>query len=204
MKLHFNPASPFVRMVTVTANELGIRDQIEDVPTGEFLPIKVHGGVSADNPLGRIPALVTDHGTAIHDSRVICEYLCHHAGDKEILPDEPVKRFRYLTLQSLAVGVMDTGVALRYETFLRPEDKRWPEWIARQQARLTAALDDIENNWKTELSSMNCGSIAVACMLGYLDFRYTSMGWRDGRPNLAAFYEGFAKRPSMMATMPPA
>ena len=28
MKLHFNPASPFVRMVTVTARELGIIDQI--------------------------------------------------------------------------------------------------------------------------------------------------------------------------------
>jgi len=204
MKLHFNPASPFVRMVTVTARELGIIDQIEEVPTGEFLPIKVNAQVQADNPLGRIPALVTDHGHSIYDSRVICEYLCHHAGDKDLLPDEPVKRFRLLTLQSLAVGLMDSGVALRYETGLRPAEKQWPDWIERQKERLATALDDLEANWKTELSSVNCGSIAVGCLLGYLDFRYGDMGWRDNRPNLATFYEGFAKRPSMMQTMPPA
>jgi len=99
---------------------------------------------------------------------------------------------------------MDTGEAQRYETFLRPEEKRWADWISRQQARIAAALDDLEKNWKSELSSVNCGSIAVACMLGYLDFRYGDMGWRDTRPNLATFYEGFAKRPSMMATRPPA
>lgn len=204
MKLHFNPASPFVRMVTVTAHELGITGEIENVPTGEFLPIKVNAQVAADNPLGRIPCLVTDHGSSIHDSRVICEYLCHHAGDKELLPDEPVKRFRLLTLQAMAVGLMDSGVALRYETGLRPEEKRWPDWIERQKVRMNTALDDLEANWKTELSSVNCGSIATACLLGYLDFRYADMGWRDTRPNLASFYETFAKRASMMDTMPPA
>ena len=105
-----------------------------------------------------------------------------------------MKRFRLLTLQSLAVGLMDSGVALRYETGLRPADKQWPDWIERQKARIATALDDIEANWKTELSSVNCGSIAVGCLLGYLDFRYGDMGWRDSRPNLASFYETFAKR----------
>jgi len=203
LKLHHNPASPFVRMVNVTAHELGISDQIEKVATGEFLPDRVNKQVATDNPLGRIPALVTDHGTALYDSRVICEYLCHHAGDKALLPDEPVSRFRLLTLQALAVGLMDSGVGLRYETGLRPETMRWPEWIERQKVRIAAGLDDLEANWKDELAGVNCGSVATACLLGYLDFRYGDMGWRNGRSKLAAFYEGFAKRPSMMATNPP-
>jgi glutathione S-transferase len=204
MKLHYNPASPFVRMVTVTAHELGIAGQINTVPTGEFLPDRINKQVEADNPLGRIPALVSDHGSSLYDSRVICEYLCHHAGDKQLLPDEPVRRFRLLTLQSLAIGLMDSAVNLRYETGLRPEPKRWPEWINRQKVRIEHGLDDMERNWATELSSVNCGSIATACLLGYLDFRYADMGWRNGRDKLAMFYETFARRDSMQATTPPA
>ncbi len=204
MKLHHNPASPFVRMVTVTAHELNISDQIELIDTGVFLPDRVNDAVAADNPLGKIPALVTDHGTALYDSRVICEYLCHHAGDKQLLPDEPVSRFRILTLQALAVGLMDAGVSRRYETAVRPEEKRWPEWVARQHTRMQAGLDELENNWSDELASVNAGSIATAIVLAYFDFRYGDLGWRDARPKLAAFYEQFAARPSIAATQPPA
>ncbi len=200
MKLHHNPASPFVRMVMVTAHELGIADEIQAVATGEFLPDRVNKQVSSDNPLGRIPCLVTDHGTSLYDSRVICEYLCHHAGNKSILPDEPVARFKLLTLQALAVGLMDSAVGLRYETGLRPEAMRWPEWIERQKVRLAAGLDDLEANWRTELAGVNCGSIATASLLAYLDFRYADMGWRNKRPGLAGFLEGFEARPSMTAT----
>lgn len=191
-------------MVTATAHELNIFDQLELIDTGVFLPDRINEGVVADNPLGKIPSLVTDHGTALYDSRVICEYLCHHAGDKQLLPDEPVSRFRILTLQSLAVGLMDAGVSRRYETAVRPEEKRWPDWVARQHARMEAGMDDLENNWASELGSINAGTIAVAVVLAYFDFRYADLGWRDNRPKLAAFYEGFAKRSSMTATQPPA
>lgn len=204
MKLHHNPASPFVRMVMVMAHELGTEEQIEKIDTGVFLPDRVNDGVAADNPLGKIPTLITDHGSVLHDSRVICEYLCHHAGNKELLPDEPVARFRILTLQSLAIGLMDAGVSRRYETAVRPEEKRWPEWVARQHTRIEAGLDELEGNWSGELDTVNAGSIATAAVLAYLDFRFEDLGWRENRPKLAAFYEGFAKRPSMTATQPPA
>ena len=75
MKLHHNPASPFVRMVTVTAIEAGLADRIDHVFTGVFLPIEPHAAVVGDSPLGKIPTLVLDDGTALYDSRVICEYL---------------------------------------------------------------------------------------------------------------------------------
>jgi len=191
-------------MVMVIAHELRIAEQIEKIETGVFLPDRVNDAVAADNPLGKIPALITDHGTVLYDSRVICEYLCHHAGDKVLLPDEPVSRFRILTLQSLAIGLMDAGVSRRYETAVRPQEKRWPDWVARQHTRMEAGLDELEINWAGELGTVNAGSIAAAVVLAYFDFRYDDLGWRDTRPKLAAFYEGFAARPSMTTTQPPA
>ena len=202
MKLHHNPASPFVRIVRVTAHELGLADQIEEVHTGVFLPVEVHASVNADNPLGKIPALVTHHGTALYDSRVICEYLTHHAGDKTLLPDEPVARFANLTMQALAQGIADSAVNLRYESALRPEKLRWADWIERQTARINNALDALENSRAEELGDVNLGTISVACVLGYLDFRWPDWGWRDGRSKLAAFYEKFSAKPSMQATLP--
>lgn len=202
MKLHNNPASPFVRMVRITARELGLEDQIEEIHTGVFLPIEVNEQVAADNPLGRIPALVTEHGHVLFDSRVICEYLVHNSGNLDLLPHEPVSRFAILTLQALAQGICDSAVSLRYETALRPEELRWKNWSDRQTGRIDAALNALEADHADELGEVNLGTISVAATLGYLDFRWPDWNWRKGRPNLESFYEEFSKRPSMQSTIP--
>ncbi len=198
MLLHHNPASPFVRMVRVVAHETG---QIGDIQTevAAVLPIERHEAISSANPLGRIPALVTDEGQGIYDSRVICAYLAHRAGDGEIHPSTD---FRVMTLFALAQGLCDSAVNLRYETALRPEDLRWDQWMARQNERIFAVLDDLEANWQSELTGVHVGSIGVAVALAYLDFRYSDLGWRDGRNNLSAFYDSFSQRPSMQDTKP--
>ena len=51
---------------------------------------------------------------------------------------------------------------------------------------------------------LDIGTIALACALGYLDFRFAADNWRDNRPGLASFYETFAARDSMQQTKPPA
>jgi glutathione S-transferase len=200
MKLHFNPASPFVRMVRIVAHEVGLDGQIELVPTGALTPIDVHPAVAATNPLGKLPALITDHGHPLHDSRVISEYLVHRSGHSDLLPDEPVKRFRILTLQSQSLGIADAGVAWRYEMVMRPETLRWVQYADRQKKRMMMALDDIEANWTTSLGDVDVGTIALASALGYLDFRFADWDWRTGRPALTAYYGRFAQRPSMTAT----
>jgi glutathione S-transferase len=200
MKLHHNPASPFVRMVRVTAHEAGLSNKIALAPSGMISPVEVHGQVSNDNPLGKIPCLVTDHGHALYDSRVICEYLAHHGGRHDLLPDEPVKRFRVLTLQALAQGTCDAAVSFRYETAARPKEFYWRGWADRQKRRVLAALDDVPRNFGMELHDVHAGTIALACALGYLDFRLGDWSWRDGRPELTDFYAAFSQRPSMLAT----
>jgi glutathione S-transferase len=200
VKLHFNPASPFVRMVRVTAQEAGVADQIEVVATGAVSPVEVHEGVAADNPLGKVPCLVTDHGYPLFDARVICEYLAHHGGHSGLYPHEPVKRFRVLTVQALAHGIADAAVLYRYETVMRPEALRWDVFAERQLRRIDDALDALEGRWSMDLGEVTAGTVATACALSYLDFRLAERPWRKARPQLAAFYEAFARRPSMTAS----
>jgi glutathione S-transferase len=202
MKLIYAAASPYARMVLVTAHEVGLAKQVEIVQSGPLPPTGVNADVTKLNPLGKVPCLVTDHGHALYDSRVICEYLCHRAGDKRLLPDEPVQRFRLLTLQALGQGMCDTALGLRYEAAARPEALRWTEWVERNRLRVFSALDDLERSWTGDLQAMNAGSIAAACALGYLDLRFADMNWRDGRPKTAAAFEALAARPSMTATVP--
>ena len=115
----------------MTAHELGLADRITLLDPGSVSPIEPNAEITRHNPLGKIPCLVTNHGHPLYDSRVICEYLCHHAGDKTLLPDEPVRRFRILTLQALALGTAEAAVAWRYEMVSRPAEYRWASWADR-------------------------------------------------------------------------
>jgi glutathione S-transferase len=197
MKLLYNPISPFARMCLITARELGLDHAVKIVEIEGMSPAVPNAETVKHNPLGRIPALITDHGHAVYDSRVICEYLAHRAGNKSLLPDEPVKRFRVLTLQALGQGMAEAAVALRYELATRPEAARWQEFAERNRSRLIAACDDLERHWTGELKETTLGSIAVAASLAYIDFRHGSIGWRDGHPGLAGWFEAFRLRPSM-------
>lgn len=200
MKIFHAAASPFVRKCLVAADELGLRDRIELVPAAAH-PINRDATVVAQNPLGKIPTLVCDDGSVLFDSRVICEYL-NGLGDGHLIPRSGDERFRVLAEQSLADGVMDAAVLTRYETFARPEALRWSEWITGQLAKVASGLDALEARAASFGDRVDLGTIAFGCALGYLDFRFASLGWRDTRPNAAAWFEWFGGRDSMVATRP--
>ena len=199
MKIYGDLISPFVRMTVVAAHEVGLGAKIEHIVVATK-PTEVNPALVALSPIGKIPILETDHGHGIYDSRVIIEYLCHVAGNSTLIPDDGVKRFKVLTLQALGQGVADSAVAYRYETAARPKGLQWDEWITRTVTRIGAALDDLDRNWSETLRDTNAGSIAVAVMLAYLDFRLGDLQWRDGRGRLAAFHEAFSQRDSMVKT----
>ena len=115
MKIYGDIISPFVRMSLVCGHEAGLGDKVTLAET-KVSPSDANASLVAMAPLGKIPVLVTDHGHAVYDSRVIMEYLCHVAGNSTLIPDDGVKRFRVLTLQALAQGMGDAAVAYRYET----------------------------------------------------------------------------------------
>ena len=200
MKLRHAAASPFVRKCLVAAHELGLQARIELVPAAAN-PVKRDPTVVAHNPLGKIPTLITDEGLALYDSRVICEYL-NACGDGHLLPREGPAHWRVLVDQALADGVMDAAVLARYETFLRPEPLRWKEWVAGQLEKVTSGFDALEVRATEYGDRVDLGTIAFACMIGYVDFRFADLGWRTTRPKATAWYARFAERPSMRATAP--
>jgi len=93
-------------------------------------------------------------------------------------------------------------VLARYETFARPEPLRWKEWVGGQLEKVNSGLDVIEARATHFGDRVDLGTIAFGCALGYLDFRFASLGWRDARPDAAAWFERFGARDSMVATRP--
>jgi glutathione S-transferase len=201
LKIYYSAASPFVRKCLVAAHELGIADRIERIPVNAH-PVTRDRTLVAVNPLGQVPTLVTDDGAVLSDSRVICEYL-NTLADGDLVPDDGDARWSVLVEQSLADGMSDAALLTRYETFARPEPLRWAEWVEGQLDKVACALADLERRASGFDDRVDVGTIAYACSLGYLDFRFASLGWRDRHPNAAAWYEWFGGRESMVTTRPP-
>ena len=201
MKLFHSQTSPFVRKVMVLIHEAAIPGiTLESVAGHAVDP----GTMPLDqNPLGKIPALVTDDGQAIFDSRVICQYLDAHA-KAGFYPPAPAL-WQALTLESLADGMLEAAVLMVYESRIRPEDRQFAPWVEGQWAKVDRALTALEARYIDNLQgALNIGHIAVGCALGYVDFRHADRDWRANRPALAAWAADFANRPSMLATAPPA
>lgn len=201
MQLYFNPASPYVRKVTTTAHELGLSERIERISI-TLSPVSPHEGVRSSNPIGKIPTLILDDGTALYDSAVICEYLDALTGGNRIFPSAGAARWTALRRQAIADGVMDAAVLTRYEDTVRPKDLRWQNWVDGQLLKVRTALDTLERENLADV--FDIGTLSIACALGYLDFRYASESWRKDRPRLAAWADAVGKRPSLAATGPAA
>lgn len=201
MKLFFSPASPFARKVAASAHELGLFDQLTIIPA-TVSPVEKDKVIAPHNPASKIPTLVTDQGEAIFDSRVIVEYLDSLAGGGKMIPNGE-GRWKALVLQSLCDEALDALILTRYERVLRPEPLRWAEWEAGQLRKVATTLDVLENDWLHYLSGhVDIGSITACSLMAYLDFRFPDFDWRSGRPKIAAWFEGYSKRPAMEKTAP--
>ncbi len=199
MKLYHSTTSPYVRKVMVVALELGLADRIELIPA-KVSPIVRTAPVIADNPLGKVPTLVTDDGMILFDSRVIVEYLDALASGGRLIPAAGPARWQTLTDQALADGLLDAALLERYETSLRPADKLWPAWRDGQHDKVIKALDRMEQSAAGFAPRVDVGTIAAACALAYVDFRFADLGWRSGRPRLTGWFAVFATRAAMTAT----
>ena len=199
MQLHYNPASPFVRKVMVTAHETGLITRIQLVER-MMTPVSPDDNLNSDNPLGKIPTLVLDTGLSLFDSRVICEYLDTLHDGVKLFPQDS-RRWSVSCRHALADGILDAAVSVRYETFLRPEEKRWQAWIDNQKEKIRRALTVLEAETSSFADTIDISLIGVACGLGYLDFRET-LSWREDFPALTHWYTEFARRPSMLDTAP--
>jgi glutathione S-transferase len=197
VKLHYSPTSPYVRKVMTCAIARGIEGRIQ---TSETNPHESPPTLLRDNPLSKVPCLVTEDGLALFDSPVICEYLDSVGDEMPLFPPHGAARWRALRFQAIGDGVMDATVIRRLEQMLPREPGR-DGVIAKQEAKITRTLDLLEADPPAQ--HLDIGAIAVACALGYLDLRFAESRWREGRPKLAHWYEGMAARPELARTAPP-
>ncbi|MFO7853869.1 MAG: glutathione S-transferase [Paracoccaceae bacterium] len=200
LRLRYAKASPFVRKVMVALHETGLIDRTT-LEEGASSPLDPNPDNVALNPLGKIPCLVTEEGLALYDSRVICRWIDAEAGGG--LYPTGAALWPALTLEATADGIMEAGLLVVYESRFRPEPMRMGDWVEGQRRKILSACDMLEAEAATRLEgSADMGRLAIACALGYVDFRLPDLGWRDGRPALAAWAEGVMARPSLAATAP--
>ena len=200
-RLIYLPASPFARKARILIHEMGLDSKVESVNFGLVTPVSINKDVLKFNPLGQIPTLILDSEETLYDSAVICEYL-NEMGNGVFFPNEVEERFPALKLQALADGLMDSAVALRYELALRPMELHWQEWVDHQILKIRRTVDEFEHQLPLFAEQPTIGEVTVACALGYLDFRYSDLDWRNGHAELESWYGGFSQRESMKHTAP--
>lgn len=204
MKLFYGPTSPYVRKVVVAAHECGLHDRIERVDTSPWAADTTYGGV---NPVGKVPALITDEGQVLYDSPVIVEYLDSLHDGPKLIPASGPKRFDQLRIAALADGMMDAIILLFSELTRRPPELRWQFWGDRMRGTAARSLDALEGDAAGfDPEKPDIAQISTATGLGWVEFRLDTLGidFRDGHPTLSAWFDAFSKRPSMQSSLPKA
>jgi glutathione S-transferase len=197
MKLLYQTHSPYARKALVFAHEVGLVRQIE-VVHHETSPTRRNEQVFAENPLGKVPVLVRSGLPPIFDSDVICAYLDTLHTGRKLIPQDGEARWHALRLQAVAQGLADAGIAIRWETVRRPEALRYPPLRDGYIQKLIASYDWLEHELDVD-SPVHVGHVALATCLAWLEFRELP-SFRDGRTRLGAWFDAFAKRPSMRST----
>jgi glutathione S-transferase len=203
MKLIGAVTSPYVRKVRMVLAEKKLDYQFvpEDVWSTETL-------IHASNPLGKVPCLIMEGGEAVFDSRVIVEYIDTLSPVGKLIPTSGRERAEVKTWEALADGLLDAAILARLEATWtgRTETQRSPAWIERQLGKIQLALQAMDRGLgdKPFCSGihMSLSDIAVACALGYLDFRFPEIDWRSAHPNLHKLHDKLAQRPSFIDTAP--
>jgi glutathione S-transferase len=200
MILRSSPSSPFGRKVRIAVSLLGFDGDVKIEPADTT---DVNDSVRAQNPLGKIPVVIDEDGVAYYDSRVILDYLDDRAGGGKIVPRDSKGRLAALRLQALCDGILDASILTIYETRWRKAEAHEPKWLEHQGGKVTRALAALEAAPPAPDAGLpNVGQIALACVLGYRDFRFGG-GWRTDHPRLVSWLDNFAARvPAYAATKP--
>ncbi|SCB83881.1 glutathione S-transferase [Kosakonia oryziphila] len=200
MKLIGSYTSPFVRKISVMLLEKGI--------TFEFIneqPYNAINGVAHYNPLGKVPTLITDEGEVWFDSPIIAQYIELLAIAPALLPTEPVAALKIRQLEALADGIMDAALVSVRE-LARPVEQQSESELLRQREKVSRGLDTLERYLQEgtlSVDTLNLATIAIACAVGYLNFRHVSPGWCVNRPLLVKLVENLFQRESFARTEPP-
>ncbi len=202
LKLIASLTSPYARKVRIALVEKKIEFAL--VVDSPWAP----GNTIAEyNPLGKIPVLVLDDGTALYDSRVIVEYLDTVSPVSRLIPEPSRQRIVVKRWEALADGICDAAATIFLEKKRAPRQQS-KETIERQRDKIARGVIEMardldERSWCNG-ESYSLADIATGCALGYLDLRFPEVDWRDAHPNLGKLAEKLGARASFADTVPPA
>jgi glutathione S-transferase len=202
MKLAFSQGSPFARKVRITAIELGLIDKIEFFTT-TVAPGQPNPEYSKIYPMKKLPALILGNGDIIVDSYVIVEYLDELAGGGKLIPASGPTRWKVKSDHSMLQAMLDSMLLCRYEKMVRPQGLQWQAWSDDHWNRAWTGMAHFENQPDMLSRPLDISQIALACVLGYADFRFADCGWRKAYPKLDAFHQKMLERPSVKISLPP-
>ncbi|MFJ2975863.1 glutathione S-transferase [Kluyvera sp. NPDC087067] len=200
MKLVGSYTSPFVRKISILLLEKGLAFEFVNEQ-----PYNAENGVAQFNPLGKVPALVTDDGEYWFDSPIIAQYIEQLDVAPDMVPRDPLAALKVRQLEALADGIMDAGLTSVRE-LARPAGQQSEEEVLRQREKISRSLDALEGylvDGTLKTDTLNLATIAIACAIGYLNFRRIAPGWCVDRPNLVKLVETLFLRESFARTEPP-
>jgi glutathione S-transferase len=198
MRLHWSPKSPYVRKVMICAHELGLVSELALVRSVAAM-LKPNPAIMVDNPLSKIPTLKREDGSTLFDSVVICEYLNDRAGGS-LFPSTGEARWQALRWHALGDGLLDALILWRNE---REREVPLQPLLDAFELKTRAALQLLESEaGALGAAPLSIGQVTLGCALGYLDYRFGTLGWRALAPRLAAWFVTLQARPSFQATEP--
>jgi glutathione S-transferase len=201
MKLIGSVTSAYVRKARVVLAEkkLDYQFELENVWAPETT-------IASSNPLGKVPCLVMEDGSALYDSRVIAEYLDTLTPVCKLLPANSRDRANVKVWEALADGVGDAAVLAYLERTWRPGEQQSQAWFDRQMGKVHGGLAVMSENLGEQPFCMGIhytlADVAVGCTLGWLSFRFPDIDWRSAYPNLARLFDKLSERPSFKDTVP--
>lgn len=201
MRLLGSGPSPYTRKVRIVLAEKKIDCDFETVDVNPS-----ENPVNALNPLGKVPTLVLDDGSALFDSRVIVEFLDGVSPISRLIPDDNRDRVAVRRWEALADGALDAGLLIRYEG-LRPKKLQSADWAAKQTGKLERSLAqmaaDLGDRPWCHGDRYSLADIAVGACLGWVEFRKPGgVEWRGRYANLAKLYDKLMERPAFADTAP--
>ena len=197
MKCYVTNNSPYARKVRVVAFEAGLYDEVE----WKTITREERGDIQTFNPLGKVPVAILDAGDIVCDSPVICAYVDSLNSSRDLIPKSEPKRWHVLTLEALGDGLGEAVIAVSQEN-QRSNEKRSQGIVDRQTGKTKSALSVLDEAASDFNDPPLMGEIAVACALGYMEFRDIVPGWRETYANLASWYTNILKRQSFTRTAP--
>jgi len=199
MKLYFTQRSPFARKIRMLARLTGQIGDIEEIETTVRDP---NAPVLAHNPTGKVPTLVLDDGAVLSESLLITTYLEERAGARA-LNGTGAGRWQAFGFDGFATATADNVAWLFRELVNKEADKQSPTFLALERGRAARNFDALEAAVGTDLAEpLRTGHLTTAALFGFMDLFLKEEAWRNNRPGLTAWYEGFQALPAFRDTEP--